>query len=270
MTVKKLALLLAVLLMCGTLFACTDSKTGDDQTNASATDKSTETKKEEETTKKEDVTSKEPSTEVQPPIVDTPIADLLPSSRFTLDGKLDEWNDLFKIDLQGLDATAHKHVSFYAASTEDGLYLACDAYHDEYKFGVSDWWLNSNFEFFIPAATGQHSQYFVYADGIDAKCKTSENVTDAIMKTEALTEQPTKYHTITEVFLAYDKVPTALDENTVQVGVAWKTVDELIIGGSAHKNPDGSDDWWVPQNTWPTNYDLLITPKGLCFPADFF
>ncbi len=268
MTVKKLALILAAVLVCGMLFACGEASSGDGDSTAEP--QSTGTSKSDETTKKNDTTDKTDST--TKPAVTEPSApaELLPESRFTLDGKLDEWKDLNTIELLGTGNTAHKHVKFYGAATEKGIYLACDSYHDNYSHGDESWWLNSNFEFFVPNGA-TNFQYFVYADGIGNPCKTSENVTQATMKTEALTGQATKYHTITEVFISTDDLPThAFYKNAVNIGVAWKTADELIIGGAAHKNPDGSDDWWVPVNTWPTNCNLLVTPIGLCFPVDYY
>ena len=79
-------------------------------------------------------------------------------------------------------------------------------------------------------------------------------------------EGNTKYHTITEAFIAAENLPTESidpDLNTVTVGVAWKTVGDLIIGGAAHVNEDGSDEYWVPLGGWPDRPYLTATPEGL-------
>ncbi|MGM9680795.1 MAG: hypothetical protein ACI3XR_04760 [Eubacteriales bacterium] len=274
---KKLSLILAAILVCTSLAACagdepSSTDTGN-TTNATTTTTTTATS----TTKTS--TSAPTSDPETPPSSEEddgekPLDELADPSRFTLDGKLDEWEGLHAITIQGEGSTSHKSVSFYACTTTDGVYLACDAYHDVYSSGVESWWLNSNFEFFVPETTGS-VQYFVYADGIDNPCKVSNTVDQAVMLTEELTDGPTKYHTVTEAFVSFILIPeSAIWLNTVDIGVAWKTATDLIIGGACNDattdNPNDSDEYWVPVDTWPANTQLTATPKGLYYPDDYF
>lgn len=247
----------AITLLCGMLFACAK---GGDVTTAAATDAPKVT-----TTEKPKVTPAPTLTTATPPSTG-PVSGaytLADGSKFSVDGKLDEWDGYKTVVLQGEGAYAHKKAVFYACYTDLGLFLACDAYHDEYISGVADWWKNSNFEFFIGFAPV--IQYYVYADGIGNACLKNNNVDDAVMVTYE-NEGNTKYHTITEVFIATDNLPTESidpDLNTVMVGVAWKTIGDLIIGGAAHVNEDGSDEYWVPIGGWPNQPYLTATPEGL-------
>lgn len=270
MIMKKLSFALAMILLCSAFAGCTSEPETTTATPSGSTTKvttkNTPTQKPNQTTAAPVVST--PATGDDPM---APIDELADSSRFTLDGKLDDWEGLHAIVLQGEGTTANKKVSFYACVTTTGLYVAAEAYHDEYSFGKSDWWLNSNLEFFIPGEVNT-VQYFVYADGMDQPCLKNNNIDQAVMVTEELTNADTKYRTVTEVFLTdliIDDV--AKFRNTIDIGIAWKTVGDLLIGGAAHVNEDGSDEYWVPVDTWPNNpHDLCATPKGLYYSDDYF
>lgn len=265
---KKLALILAAIMVFGSMVAC-DSGNSETTTDAGTTSAATTT-----STSSSSDSNPEASPSSGEPIEEQPLDELADPSRFTLDGKIDEWEGINAITIQGEGSTSHKSVSFYACTTTDGIYLACDAYHDVYSNGVDSWWLNSNFEFFIPETTGS-VQYYVYADGIGNPCLTSNTVDQAVMVTEELTDGPTKYHTVTEAFVSFILIPeSAIWLNTVDIGVAWKTATDLIIGGactaSSTDSPNDSDEYWVPVGTWPANTQLTATPKGLYYPDDYF
>lgn len=197
---------------------------------------------------------------------------LLDSTKFALDGKLDEYAGLHTIGVVGETNenhnTAHKKVTFYGAMTDAGLYLACDAYHDIYEGnGAGDWWTNSNFEFFIGAGSAQK---YVYARGIGANCATSGDDVQAIMITEELANGPTAYHTITEAFIPVDYLNDGdIIYNTIDVGVAWKTISDLILGG-AGTFTNGADEYWVPKGTWPNNASkAIVSPTGIWLPEEY-
>lgn len=269
---KKIALILAAIMVCGSLAACDSKPETTTEGNTSTSSVSTSSTTTGKITSSAVTTGSDPVT--PPSTEEKPLDELADPSRFTLDGKIDEWEGIHAIVLQGGGSTSNKKVSFYACTTTTGVYLACDAYHDVYSYGKDQWFQNSNFEFFIPEATG-NVQYYVYADGIGNPCKVGNTVDQAVMVTEELTNGPTKYHTVTEAFVSFVLIPeTAIWLNTVDIGVAWKTETDLIIGGkgtaATTDNPNDSDEYWVPTDDWPWDIPLAATPKGLYDPDDYF
>ncbi|MGM9647909.1 MAG: hypothetical protein ACI3YH_07255 [Eubacteriales bacterium] len=261
---KKLSLLLAILAaasMC--LASCADeaaTTTAGNSTTAATT-------------------TVKPSTTLAPPIIEPDTdeefkaPELLDGSKFALDGDLSEYAGLHTLEVVGEKASdekdyTHKKVTFYGAMTDLGLFLACDAYHDVYiGNGAGDWWTNTNFEIFIGAG---NAQKYIYARGIDQACATSGDDVTGVMVTEELTDGPTLYHSITEMFIPIDYLSDSdVMYNTVDVGVAWKTIGDLIIGGAAHVGPDGEDEYWVPLGTWPNGTKPIVAPSGIWLPDEF-
>ena len=199
---------------------------------------------------------------------------LADGSIFTLDGDLAEWEGTKTLQVIGVANenvanSENKKVTFYGVLADDGLHLACDAYHDVYiAVSHTEWWTNSNFEFFIGSGMGQ--QKYVYAQGIDNQCRTSGADVQAVMKTEEI-NRATKYHTITEVFVPME----ALREddiyfNSIDVGVAWKTTGDFIIGGAGKYGKYGEDEYWVPAGTWPSNgLKPIVTASGIYSPDEY-
>lgn len=259
---KKLAFFLALAMVSALcLTACTSTDANTTTTTAATTTKATEpqvTKPNFEET---------PTTEEE-----TKAPELLDGSKFALDGKLDEYAGLHTIEVAStgtseLAPNANKKVVFYGAMTDAGLYLACDAYHDVYiGDNTTSWWLNSNFEFFIGSG---NAQKYVYARGMDNDCNTSGVDVLAVMKTEQL-DGTTKYHTVTEVFIAMEDLSESdILYNTIDIGVAWKTVGDMIIGSAAaNQGEGGEDEYWIP--TWPNSQSKpVVAPSGIYMPGDF-
>ncbi|MBQ8381756.1 MAG: hypothetical protein IJX47_00965 [Clostridia bacterium] len=267
---KKLSFLLAILATASMCLASCGGESTDTTTDANNTAGTTTAA----TTTKASVTNPldNNTPDTTPEFVGP---ELLDGSKFALDGDLSEYAGLHTVEVIGEKAAAneekdytHKKVTFYGAMTDTGLYLACDAYHDVYiGNGTGDWWTNSNFEIFIGAS---NAQKYVYARGIDAECETSGDDVTAIMVTEELTDGPTVYHTITEMFIPTDYLSDSdIMYNTMDVGVAWKTIGDVIIGGAAHVGPDGEDEYWVPKGTWPNGTKPIVAPSGIWLPDDF-
>lgn len=264
---KKLATILAAIMVCSALFACNDSS-DDATTTAAKTDAPAATTVAQTTTKAPDVTTNDPVTPPSTPAIDP---DYVPadSSRFKLDGDLSDWEGLESISVIGQDYTEPKKVTFYAASTEKGLYLACDAYHELYISDGGDWWTNTNFEFFLG---NSNNQYYVSAKDYPVGSTDAQpmlgapegyKIDDAVMVTKE-NEGGTAYHTIVEVFIATESLPEYVydtDYYYAQVGLGWKTVGDLLIGGHQNANPDGSDEYWTYQ--WPRDCNLTIFGRGL-------
>ncbi|MBQ8287291.1 MAG: hypothetical protein IJX76_00785 [Clostridia bacterium] len=270
---KKLSFLLAILAtasMCLASCAGEDSSSNDqnkDTTTVATTPAATPSGK--VTNPLDNNNNNTPS--ITPPEIIAP--ELLDGTKFALDGDLSEYAGLHTLEVIGEKATddadySHKKVTFYGAMTDAGLYLACDAYHDIYiGNGTGEWWTNTNFEIFIGAS---NAQKYAYARGIDAECETSGDDVTAIMVTEELTDGPTVYHSITEMFIPTDYLSDGdIMYNTMDVGVAWKTLGDLIIGGAANVGPNGEDEYWVPKGTWPNRTKPIVAPSGIWLPDEF-
>ncbi|MBO5778494.1 MAG: hypothetical protein J6R82_02890 [Clostridia bacterium] len=266
---KKIAFLLALMTAATMCLASCNNAADDTTTTPAATT----------TTPAASTTTKTP-----PPVIDVPkteeetkAPDLADGSKFVLDGNLAEWEGLHTISVIGeksaggeLD-TSHKKVTFYGVMTDLGLFLACDSYHDVYTVNPDgEWWTNSNFEFFVGLSS---TQKYVYAQGVDQECGTSGDGTDikAKMVTEVLTDGPSAYHTVTEVLIPFDYlVESDILYNTIDVGVAWKTVGDLIIGGHGTAGAHGSDEYWVPKGNFPWDSPKpIVAPSGIYLPGDY-
>ena len=254
-------LMLALSMLCTTamlLIAC-DTETEEPETTTTTTTTTTRrTEKEEE--------NKEPEEEIKVP-------DLADGTKYALDGDLAEWAgsktlEVIGVENENLPNSGNKKVTFYGVLADDGLHLACDAYHDIYLTdATSEWWKNSNYEFFLGTS---NAQKYVYARGIGVDCSTSGSDVQAIMVTEEI-NGTTKYHTITEVFVPLEEISEGdIYYNTVDVGVAWKTIGDVIIGGAGTFGQYGEDEYWVPAGTWPNNQSkAIVAPSGIYLPEEY-
>lgn len=260
---KLLSLVLVLALLCSTalLIACGTETPAEDEENTTTTTTTTTRR-----TEKEDDDEKEPEEEIKVP-------DLADGTKFALDGDLAEWAETKTLFLQGeanenLENSGNKKVTFYGVLADDGLHLACDAYHDIYiPDATSDWWKNSNYEFFVGTT---NAQKYVYARGIGVECSTSGSDVQAVMVTEEI-NGITKFHTITEVFVPMEELAESdIYYNTIDVGVAWKTIGDVIIGGAGTYGPYGEDEYWVPKGTWPNNSSkAIVAPSGIYLPEEY-
>ena len=264
---KKIALLLALMMvatMC--LASCNNTEDTPSTTTPAAT-----------TTTAGTTTTKTPPPVIEPEKTDEEedkAPELADSTKFALDGSLAEWEGLHTISVIGEKANdeadySHKKVTFYGVLTDAGLYLASEAYHDIY-IGNSggDWWTNTNLEFFV--GIGRGTQMYVYAKGEDQDCGTSGETVQAKMVTEVLTDGPTTYHTITEAFIPMAAIETEIMYNTVDVGIAWKTLGDLIIGGHGVAGPNGEDEYWVPKGNFPWDSPKpIVAPSGIYLPSEY-
>ncbi len=267
---KKLSFVLALIMIVSALFvACSNDKdTTSDQTT---------------TTPKVTTPSRRTEGSQEPP--DEPEAPELADVEITIDGSLEDWTALglhtiavqgekfegTKTDGYNQENSENRKATFYGVLAKDGLYLACDAYHDTYvSDSVGEWYTNSNFEFFVGA---NKTHCYVYARGFDAEPSTSNNenglITSVAMKTEKI-DQATVYHTVTEVFVATENLSEGdILYNTIDVGVAWKTEHEDVYGGAGTVR-NGMDDWWVPKDSWPDGGNRpIVAPSGIFLSNEF-
>lgn len=269
---KKLATILAALLVCTSLFACDSGDSA--STTAAKTDAPSQTTalittKAPESTTAPTTPPSTPATTGGDDDLVTPLAD---STKFKVDGDLSDWKDVQKISVIGEGSTEPKKVDFYAIATDKGIFLACEAYHDSYITEGELWWQNTNFEFFLKSVnSGDTSQWWVSAKGysLDGSGELTLGapegcqIDEAVMLTKE-NEGGTAYHTIVEAFINFESMPADIfdyDWNCMYCGMGWKTPGDLIIGGYCHINEDGSDEYWV--YSWPSDAQLLINGKGL-------
>ncbi len=191
---------------------------------------------------------------------------LADGSRFTVDGDLSEWDGLAAMQFAGWNDAA-KGATFYGVMADDGLYLACDAYHGIYT------------AFSNPSGWNRNSTYFrvnlvnnavgVYATGLDSQGQTFADpsstckITRAVMKTtETGGDGPVKYHTVTEVFIAAEDLPAYyVFPNTASVSLAWRTPGDKVTG---------TDAWEIKgDNVDPALCPMVATPTGLYWAKNY-
>ena len=150
--------------------------------------------------------------------------------------------------------TEHKSVHFYAALVPTGLYVLAITYHDVYINDANDWWMNTNFEWFVNTR-----QYYISAN----PARQSTRVTARAMVTTAYEDGVANYKTITEGFVPTAQFPAnAVIAGQIRVGFAWKTPGDRITGGEAAGG--GYDEYWVPAGTWVNNADqTYVTVNGI-------
>lgn len=181
---------------------------------------------------------------------------VFPPKTLTIDGDLSDWAELdaFKTNfayMEGTGTTAHKNVTFYGYLAVDGLYLAAVAHHDVLINDNATWHMNTNFEMFINGG----NQRFVAANG--AK---EVPFGEAVIVSEALTEAPSNYKSIAEVFIPIEVLG---EHEVVRVGFAWKTNGDTAtgLGGSG----GAADAWWFAPGHTPNNagQQYYVTAAGV-------
>ena len=181
----------------------------------------------------------------------------------TVDGDISDWEGVKSLSIVGSGDYAGKTATWYGVLQDDGLYLACDAYHDVYINNGPSWHESTNFEFFIkyPAQV----QYWVTAkDGITTGSNNGNyKITDYKMVTTELTDAETNYRTVTEVFLQNGSFPAdAVVNGAVRVGFAWKTLTDLCNNGNS--NGGNADPYWVPPHSTPSGEKkTYVTADGV-------
>ena len=194
----------------------------------------------------------------------------------TLDGDLSDWADMASIRVEGTDLQEFlgKSATFYGKLTQNGLYLAVDAYHSAYTTGQNEWWKNTNFELRIGEAFGSAGhqlpkQYWVYATAPFGTDSFSGN--EPYMQIKSLTTQENgKYHTVLEVFIPFDdlvKNDYMVQNGMIHVGVAWKTENDNMNNGADMNG--GSTSWWIPKGTHVNGNPACVDGTGMYLPANY-
>ena len=128
---------------------------------------------------------------------------------------------------------------------------------------------NTNFEIFIASNA---NQYFAYGRGINNNAECSTNVDECAIVTEKI-DLGTVYHSIAEVFISNDNLPEGVlddGDHVIFMGIAWKTLEDLIAGGHCTAVDGQWDEYWVPKDAWPADCKLLAAPSGLYYMDDYY
>ena len=192
--------------------------------------------------------------------------------KITVDGKLDDWQGTHTLSVVGTGEFDGKKVTFYGTVTDEGIYLAADAYHAIYATNASEWWQNTNFEFFVDRAMNRDDtkQMWVSAKGMGENDTTplkSRTELNAVMITKAEQNGAAAYHTIAEVFIpkTIDFVASNIINGNARVGIAWKTLDDKINNSEA----GDSTEYWMPKGTYPDNRDkAIVNARGIFKQAE--
>lgn len=194
--------------------------------------------------------------------------------KITVDGKLDDWTGTHTLSVVGSGEFDGKKVTFYGTVTDEGIYLAADAYHDNYVDNDGTWWQNTDFEMYVNRIGNGSGHMWVAPQGPGGDGLSQEDVAkiNAKMKTDEINGD-TKYHTVIEVLLpvTLDAVAKNIANGTARVGVAFKADnDDEYINNSANtkkrndQDPDGVSDLWVPLGTDPGgSKKTVVTAEGI-------
>lgn len=190
----------------------------------------------------------------------------------TLDGDISEWTGIKTIGITGTDDFAGKSVKFYGSLQTTGLYLAVDATHKNFTTGQSDWWKNTNFEFWLGGSEGGNIQFYAKAVEEDGN-KTFVTNKEYIQVASTTSEADGWHHTVVEVFIPIANLTDLrsdylIQNGAVRVGVAWKTIGDEINHGAF--GGDETSDWWRPAGTHPDNLDMArVDAEGIYTNAEY-
>lgn len=187
----------------------------------------------------------------------------------TVDGKLTDWAGVENLSVVGTDTYEGKSATWYAVLTKAGLYLAVDAHYGTHTYGQNDWWLNSNFEFFIGEYSGgTPRQCYIYATGATTWAASHTYLTFTATTTG---DAESGYHTVIEAFIPMENLADydlTIQDGAVRVGVAWKTAGDQI-----NNTNDGNEhisEYWVPLGTFPNNANMCyVTSAGIYTPSEY-
>ena len=144
--------------------------------------------------------------------------------------------------------------------TEDGLYVACDAYVAAFQASESgNWWDSPNLEYFVGPFTGDQNQRWVSCTNKEGGFRKEGNVTEAFVKYEAVQGSVTN-HVIIESFIAKGQLDPNwfYSDGSIRVGMAFDT-----------NNAQGGG-YVVPTGTHERNNRTHVTAKGVYAMGDFF
>lgn len=174
-----------------------------------------------------------------------------------IDGDLGDWNAAVLATgrtMTGLDDTSHKNVTFYAQLTENGLYVAARAEHDLYVNDASDWFNNTNLEFYV---NNESLRFWITANPVLAH----EDV-EGVIVTRENTEGKSNYVSVAEGFIPIEKLPSNALSGELNIGFAWKTPGDNI----KYHNMTGGYDWWYPTRRHPAMIaeQYFVNSFGIC------
>lgn len=167
-----------------------------------------------------------------------------------IDGSAAWAEGLQTVGVVGTDDYAGKSVEFAAKLTEKGLFLKATAHHAKYTTNASNWWENTNFEFFVGGSADTNQRWANAQGGL----KTCNKVIAAISHSGT----DGAYVTTFEVFISREYVKDYIISEAVFVGFAWKTPGDQINNGN-----DGVSEYWLVQGHPARNNQFTVTSAGI-------
>lgn len=179
----------------------------------------------------------------------------------TLDGKLDDW-----AGLHTLSATRDsERYTYYGVMTEDGLYVAVDAYTVGFDAkGDGNWWDSPNLEFFLGTYVNDWNQRWVSLTNKDGGSRKQERVTSSAASYEAV-EGGAPNHFVIEAFIAKDQLDAHWinSDGSMRVGMA---VDTNNSAGGGYVKPAGTNERnnrTVVSSTGVYTHDEYVKDNGV-------
>ncbi|MBQ7354912.1 MAG: hypothetical protein IJW62_05265 [Clostridia bacterium] len=166
----------------------------------------------------------------------------------TLDGDLSDWEGLATIE----SVNNNEKFTFYGVVTEEGLYVAADAYTVGFDPGTGNWWDAPNLEFFVGPFTGDENQRWVSFTNKEGGFVKENNVTSAAVSYETV-EGAVTNHAIVEAFIARNQLEDGwfYADGSIRVGMAFDTNNSA--GGSYIR----------PTDTTERDRRALVTADGV-------
>ena len=185
--------------------------------------------------------------------VESEIVAKLPSGATGLTGSVAFADGLVTKSVVGSGTYAGKEVTFYGKAEANGLHLAAKAVHSLYINNAENWWLNTNFEFFLDGG----NQFYVSAKqglftrGCAAVINSSRDTNTNL------------YTTIIEAFVPYALVPGYQQGEKIYAGFAWKTVGDQINNTNNEQN-----EYWLVKGHEANqkSQQFVVTSMGIQEP----
>ena len=177
----------------------------------------------------------------------------LPAGTTGLTGSVAFADGLTTKGVVGSGTYAGKEVTFYGKAEANGLHLAAKAIHSLFIKNANDWWLNTNFEFFLNGG----NQFYVSAkqDLFTRGC--------AAVMNSSYDEGSHLYTTIVEAFVPYALVPGYQQGQNIYAGFAWKTVGDQIN----NTNNEPNEYWLVKgHEANQLSQQFVVTSNGIQVP----
>lgn len=183
---------------------------------------------------------------------------IAPKTGSLIDGDISDWNQEILNNPFIIPATQGRSIEIYAYKTDEGVYVAYNAYVlNDFISDAGNWWENTNVEFKL----GTDNQRFAALNGAFSRYEEGG---------------------VRDIGTASFTIDTSntLNKATVEMFIPWSMIEgydassEYIPAGFAWKNPTETGSLWADGDFWyvpeadPSLRNVLITNTGLYTPND--